>query len=327
MSRTLRLSAKPRRRKPFLTKTVLFDIDGVLVDVRKSYLESIRRTVELYLDTILAVRRGGRSLLSLEDVNRFKLLGGFNNDWDALYGLLLYFQHLVEKNKKVWGDVSFAALRKWKNWKKLKRRVPDPCGVRGIERLVRERHIFSYELAKDMFQEIYLGERLFEKLYGRKPLFSRGRGLIHQEKLLVPRKILASLAKKGFALGIVTGRIQFEADVVLKRFRLERLFRVLVTHDDVAREEKKSRRLLRKPHPFSILLAARKMRARSCLYVGDLPDDIRAANRAKRHLPILACGVVYGQDHPRSRALELRRAGADFVIKSPASLPAILSPV
>jgi phosphoglycolate phosphatase-like HAD superfamily hydrolase len=34
---------------------VLFDIDGVLVDVRQSYIDSIRKTVDLYLQKILLV--------------------------------------------------------------------------------------------------------------------------------------------------------------------------------------------------------------------------------------------------------------------------------
>ena len=71
------------RGKPI--EAVIFDIDGVIADTRRSYLESIRYTTQVYLTRVLGFRQGGL-LLSLKDVELFKMLGGFNNDWDCVRG-------------------------------------------------------------------------------------------------------------------------------------------------------------------------------------------------------------------------------------------------
>ena len=53
-------------------KAVLFDMDGVLVDVALSYREAVRRTVRHF---------SGRTV-SPEVVQAYKDMGGLNNDWD-----------------------------------------------------------------------------------------------------------------------------------------------------------------------------------------------------------------------------------------------------
>lgn len=299
---------------------LLFDIDGVLVDVRSSYIDSIRRTVQLYLETIHPIEPSLRSLLTRWDVQQFKLLGGFNNDWDAVYGLLLYFQSLIAKLERSGKETGTAGLIRLKNLSGLSRKVPVPCGLKGIRRFAGRGTSISYELAKDMFQEVYLGTRLHKKCYGKDALFIQSNGLIHHEKLLIPPPILAALKKKGHRMGIVTGRTCFEAEYVLERFKIRRFFKVLVTHDDIEREEKKTGKVLRKPHPFPLLLAARKLGGRSFLYVGDLPDDIKAANRAKRKIKILSCAVLYGQDNRPFMKEAFGKAKADWIIQRPASL-------
>src|SRR3989338_2424146 len=55
--------------KPLL----IFDIDGVLVDVSKSYRAAIKQTVEHFT---------GKEI-TLEEIQALKNKGGYNNDWDA----------------------------------------------------------------------------------------------------------------------------------------------------------------------------------------------------------------------------------------------------
>ena len=85
------------------TDAVIFDIDNVLIDTRHSYLDAIRNTVELYLThgpvPFFSRSPGGKfpSLLKPEEVDQFKLLGGFNDDWECCYGLLFYLLSLPVK--------------------------------------------------------------------------------------------------------------------------------------------------------------------------------------------------------------------------------------
>lgn len=299
---------------------VMFDIDGVLVDVRSSYIDCIRQTVDLYLQKILLVPPYAGTLLSRDDVNDFKLLGGLNNDWDTVYAILLYLQAQVEKGPRKLEILSLKKLRGLLHLKKLANSVPKPCGPAPFKKLVKNPDIISYALAKDMFQENYLGEKLFAKDEKRPPLFSRVKGLIHLEKLFFKKSLLRELRAMGFDLGIVTGRTRFEAEYVLKRFGIRKFFKTIITHDDVAAAEKKRGEILRKPHPFPVLACARKIGQRSFVYVGDLPDDIRAANGSKIKIKIVSCGVLYGQDDAREAEREFKKTHADLMIKRPADL-------
>jgi HAD superfamily hydrolase (TIGR01548 family) len=57
---------------------ILFDIDGVLVDVSESYREAIRLSAGEFL---------GREV-GAEEVGKVKEIPGMNNDWDAAYALV-----------------------------------------------------------------------------------------------------------------------------------------------------------------------------------------------------------------------------------------------
>jgi len=57
---------------------LIFDMDGVLVDVSRSYREAIRQTASYFLE---------RSVL-MSEVDEIKNKVGMNNDWDATYALI-----------------------------------------------------------------------------------------------------------------------------------------------------------------------------------------------------------------------------------------------
>lgn len=58
--------------------SIIFDMDGVIVDVSKSYREAIRQTAGYFL---------GREVTK-EEVERIKNRVGMSNDWDATYKLI-----------------------------------------------------------------------------------------------------------------------------------------------------------------------------------------------------------------------------------------------
>ncbi len=82
-------------------KAVIFDVDGVIVDVRESYHHAIKLTAEHYL---------GREV-PLDLIKEFKFSRGINNDWDATFELLRSFgkevdyEDLVEKFTEFYEDL------------------------------------------------------------------------------------------------------------------------------------------------------------------------------------------------------------------------------
>jgi phosphoglycolate phosphatase-like HAD superfamily hydrolase len=186
-------------------------------------------------------------------------------------------------------------------------------------------------LVKRIFQELYLGKR-FAPYYHLRPIFYAGKGLYGQEQLLIPRKILSSLRRK-VRMGIASGRPGYEADLALKRFRLRPYFDSVVALDECTEEENRifrstgKRRKCSKPSPYPILRAIEETGVSSprAGYVGDVVDDMEAARKAKRKLPLVAIGFTRRYDNRRAMGDPLIKAGADLVIEDPEELLSLVS--
>jgi phosphoglycolate phosphatase-like HAD superfamily hydrolase len=175
-------------------------------------------------------------------------------------------------------------------------------------------------VVKRIFQEVYLGLH-FRAIHHVPPVFYSGRGLFERERLLVKRESLSLLSKR-VKMGIASGRPKAEAILGLRNFHIERYFQSLVTLEDCEAEQERILALegkrvnLFKPHPFSIIRAIRMLNPGrvNCAYVGDIPDDIQAANRAKEEIDIISVGCLSpyrDKGRARQRFLEM---GADLMI-------------
>ncbi|MFH0897132.1 MAG: HAD family hydrolase, partial [Candidatus Bathyarchaeota archaeon] len=77
----------------------IFDCDGVLIDTRDSYRKSIIETVK-YLVRELTDAEPPTDKVLMETTHLLKRSGGFNNDWDVAYAILLFlFSKMPEEFK------------------------------------------------------------------------------------------------------------------------------------------------------------------------------------------------------------------------------------
>ena len=72
---------------------ILFDVDGVLIDTRLSYNLAIKKTVK----HVLAIVSSVEPIQSVSDnvLLRMRRTGGFNNDTDTTYALILTSLFLI----------------------------------------------------------------------------------------------------------------------------------------------------------------------------------------------------------------------------------------
>ena len=330
---------------------VIFDMDGVLIDVSKSYRETIKKATTIYLKRALGLKGDEKPLVSDDDIVTFKEIGGLNNDWDVTTGLLYYFITLLEgeepgdAHKMDSMDEVISFLRENRDRIKggmaeiaEKKDIPGfrqharslGTGLEAVKKALnsgKTRFIFGTgdlkvdNLVKRIFQEVYLGPH-FRTIHHVPPLFFSGRGLFERERLMVKRESLSILSNR-VKMGIASGRPKAEAILGLRNFRIDRFFRSLVVLEDCEAEQERILKLegkrvnLFKPNPFSIITAVRQInpgRLR-CAYVGDLPDDIEAANRAKSKMDIISAGCLgpyRDKERARKRFLEM---GADLIIE------------
>lgn len=93
-------------------KGVLFDMDGVLVDVSRSCRLAIKKTAESFLG----------QKISLSKIQEYKNRGGFNNDWDLTqevlkdYGIQMDKDIIVNVFQKIYLGDNFNGLIKNENW-------------------------------------------------------------------------------------------------------------------------------------------------------------------------------------------------------------------
>jgi HAD superfamily phosphatase len=334
---------------------LIFDMDGVLIDVSDSYRKTIKETVHLYLTSILGLKIDLKKIALDQAISLFKSAGGFNNDWDLTSGLLLYLlsasslppypnpmicptiseivDHLRAKAKGSYARmIPRVSLRHLSSF--LGKVKVSGGGLKGVRMnlknswegwVYRSGDLHRDNVIKRIFQEVYLGEK-FTDCYGLPPLFYRGKGYYRREALLIPRSILSSLRRR-IRLGIASGRPRFEAELALKRFRLRSHFDSVVTLDDCLAEEERILSVTgkqiscSKPHPYPLLRAIQEIGLShpTCGYVGDVVDDMRAAQAARKQVPVLVIGFI-GNETDRTTEKALIQAGADRVIRSPEGL-------
>jgi hypothetical protein len=181
-------------------------------------------------------------------------------------------------------------------------------------------------VVKRIFQEVYLGTK-FTSCYHLPRLFYKGKGLYLQERMIIPKSILSSLRKRCH-LGIASGRPRFEAELALKRFSLLPYFDSVVTLDECLEEEDRILRStgkrvnLLKPHPYALLRVIKEIGIPNprCGYVGDVVDDVLAAQAAREELDILAIGFLHEGKKGESVKDSFLKAGADLIVENPRGL-------
>ena len=284
-------------------------------------------------------------LFSLAELARVKQSGGLNNDWDLTYLVLKLLMSAIDcpvfsEDKDPWQlfhrtisrcDVSalsplltscdspLMAIKK-------KGDTPDHPFIRRLH----TGDVGSGNIIKQIFQEVYLGKKLFESTYGIAARKHMTRGYITREKLMVDKALIAELARDNI-LALATGRPRAEADYALDFFGLQNYFTSIYTLDDCLAEEEKIHRLngmtlsLSKPSPWMLdaIAAENAPHVLQSFYVGDMPDDMLAARNSSTGFK--GIGLLYGAPDKGYLKKEFMRCGADYIIEDQQEIKKIVA--
>jgi HAD superfamily phosphatase len=295
----------------------LFDIDGVLVDIRRSYNAAIKKTVEYMLKSITG--RPFRGLVTDQIILKFRGSGGFNNDADTTYAITLAM--LVGAPKSV------AAGRKF--LMKVAGSA-DESGYISVEKFLagygieKWKRLLNYPApVKDtmlarVFDELFYGPELFKEQDHLEPKYwTGGRPFIKNDRIDVRAGTMKKLHEMfGGKLAIVSGRSRLAAEYslgpVMKYFNLD----ACVFLEDEKRE-------YAKPNPYAIKHAMEVSRARTAVYAGDSKEDLLMARRAEKEIGVeIAFVGVYGNSPDPAKTLaDFKIGGVEAVIKSVDQLP------
>jgi len=260
--------------------TVLFDIDGVLLDVTNSLHQVGCRAVRFYLTRLLGWPDDG-PVLEPPELRLFKVIPGFNDDWDLAYTMVLL--NLVKA--QLTGRREASRLREASpTYAEFAAELAadgggfQPAVTRLLDRLDeagRAEVLAQWDRPTilQVFQEHYAGRRYCRPFYGYDPKYvDLPVGFIRNDRPLLDRQRLPARTR----LGIYSGRTWEETKAALELAGWSDLFRrehIIVVDDGP-----------KKPDPAGLVILARRLGSRSAVYIGDMPDD-RNAVRNYRALP------------------------------------------
>jgi len=340
------MSYSPKHHKDAL----IFSIDDVLVDVSATYREVVRQTVQLYLEQAIGLTPGKEPLLTADEVKLLQKVGRFSSYWDLADAFIMYFIEMLPPmpvptfpsrlhvpNIIAFLQLSGGRLRidldqlaEQKDIARLARDIANAGGgIDGADAalpkmnrhlLVSSGNITKSNLVGRIFQEIYLGKDLFERIYQQPPVLAQSGGYIEHEALLIDPQVLAYLKQK-LSLGLVSNRSRIEVEHLLKIGDIGRYFQAIISLDEV--KEAGARPL---PAPWALLEVARRLQptpARSA-YIGANPGDIQAARAANETVPFTAIACLAGAHDKEAMRQEFEAAKANIILGHPNNLKELI---
>jgi HAD superfamily phosphatase len=301
-------------------------VDGVLIDTRFSYNLAIKKTVK----HVLGILNGAKTIHSISDsiLMKMRLTGGFNNDTDTTYALILTSLVSQITSTKGLESLLFDATNNI-----------DARGIISVERYLSTlypratvesiKHKLGYpgpvgkSIVTTVFDEVFYGTELFKQRYGIYPKYYFGDGLIDNEKVVITKGTTRFLLNRfNKSIGVVSGRsklaFEYSLQGILSTFNKE----ACIFLEDEPRKNAK-------PNPYGIRKAMKRMLIKHAIYVGDSVEDIIMVGKAKEEmgLDVEFIGVYGSSATPMETRKALKQNGAEFVLMSVNKLPNILNKV
>jgi HAD superfamily phosphatase len=301
-------------------------VDGVLIDTRFSYNLAIKKTVK----HVLGILNGAKTIHSISDsiLMKMRLTGGFNNDTDTTYALILTSLVSQITSTKGLESLLFDATNNI-----------DARGIISVERYLSTlypratvesiKHKLGYpgpvgkSIVTTVFDEVFYGTELFKQRYGIYPKYYFGDGLIDNEKVVITKGTTRFLLNRfNKSIGVVSGRSKLAFEYSLQRILSTFNKEACIFLEDEPRKNAK-------PNPYGIRKAMKRMLIKHAIYVGDSVEDIIMVGKAKEEmgLDVEFIGVYGSSVTPMETRKALKQNGAEFVLMSVNKLPNILNKV
>ena len=299
--------------------SIIFDCDGVLIDVTNSYDTTINKTISYVLKEIADITVD--IPLTNEILLKFKSTGGFNDEIDITYSGILCFitakklnRNPIELIHDVLDNADDSGITYVENFlnaidvniSDIKSRLGYPSADKN-------------DLIHATFDQLFFGPELYNKIFQKKSRFSE-KGFIENDNVIVTSALIETLKKKfNDKIAIVTGRgfnaISLSLKEILNQFNVKNS----VFLEDEPRD-------LAKPNPQSLIRAMNGLNSKNCLYVGDSMEDMILAKKASElGFQATFCGI-YGSDKlPEAKKNMFVEKNVPLIIESINFLPKALN--
>ncbi len=301
---------RPQLSFPLTFDTIFFDVDGVLIKTKASFLATAIAVAEYVVEVIQGLDWGqnkGKSLVTMEDVEVFKRAGGFNDD--ILMGYLL--TSLSTARLREW-EHTVLAERSTQEWAELARvaQLQGHGGREWVEAVLPASARIDYSVISDLYHEIYWGGEELNKRFGRTLRYlPYAKGLVHNEEMLYSADFFTRLRSAGLVhMGMITGRFGQEVNSALERmiaYSGKPWWDIVISAD-----------LHKKPDPQALRFAINAVGTKGGLYIGDTADDFDLVHNYKASQlagePDILIAMVAQEDD----VTLYQQRGADIIVPS-----------
>ncbi len=360
---------------------IIFDFDGVLSQTSKSYRQTIRKVVDCYFLELLGLKGEKGKLVTLNDIQKFKDTGLYNNDWKLSYSLVLYYMNLILRKleqkkvlqifKRQFESIEFFDIKSFiiklkkvgeflrdnkingidlANLKddkivgldlflaqaSLEKPKPIETSLIGIDPEVVEtkqllKQLIPYDLEKPdllkrLFEELYLGKELYEKVYGEPSFFNFDGSFIDIEEFIPTKGTLSLLRSKFGIFGIYSGRPKPQGMYILEKYGFTEYFdeNKSVFLGDMLKSETDMEKL-GKPNPslFIELINKGLDNGTGIVYIGDGIADAILVEKTKMHgiKNLFFFGVSSSSEDFSKLFNEYHKHGADAIVTDVNDIP------
>ncbi len=336
--------------RPKLTiDTLIFSLNDVIIDVSYSYQAVVRKTVQLYLES-MGLTPSKQPLLTADEITCLQRIGHFTDYWDLTIAFIIYFIELLPRVPSPTFPIKFhvPAMMAYLQVASahVKMSIDELCNQKNIEKLARDtaaagggvngtsrclpsynRHLLvasgpitKINLVGRIFQELYLGADLFERTYHQPTVIVQSSGYSELESLLLDRAILEKLSQK-LPVGLISERPKFEVERSLNARQITQFFQRVVTLDDL--EKSNAKKL---PDPWLLLEVVRQMNptATQVGYIGSNPAEIEAARAASKTIPFTPIACLVGAHDKEMVQEELEKSNPSMILGHPNHLKELI---
>ena len=298
--------------------SLIFDCDVVLIDIKKSYDQTIDATTKYVLESLEKITDPIE--IDFKIIDGFKSTGGFNDEVDLTYAAILS----IVAAKKLEQDQTNFIFSVIKN--------SDSTGIKSVEDFLKKQTDISEIIDKlsypgnhkenilyQIFDQLFYGPKLYSKLFNTVSKFSAV-GLIENDDVIFNNELSLKLQKKfDKQISMVTGRGRESVNYSLKHL----LEKFDLTNSVFLEDESRD---LAKPNPQALVNCIQGMNSQSCLYVGDSMEDFIMAKKATilGHKTTF-CGIIGTSENPQEKLKLFEQNEAILVIDSINLLPKVLN--
>ena len=297
---------------------IIFDCDGVLIDISKSYDQTILKTTRYVLENFAKI--DDSIDIDFKIIDGFKSTGGFNDEVDLTYAAIISIV-AAKKLEKDQTSFIFDVINNTNSSgiTSVEKYLKNKVDISDIQKQLSYPGINHENPLYQIFDQLFYGPELYQKLFRKPSKFSES-GLIEQDDVILNSLLLEKLQKKfGSKIAIVTGRgkesISYSLKILLEKFDLKNS----VFLEDESRE-------LAKPNPQPLIDSIKGMNCVSTLYVGDSMEDFIIAKKAtEMGCKTMFCGIIGTSKNPQEKLELFEKNNALLVLESIDLLPKLLN--